>query len=565
MLNPTILLVSGTSGSGQSFLINELADAKIIGVEASRFLSRTPRPDDNSSQVFKSPTQIDRSCSWYYIKYGQFYGFSIEKVLSEIQESGPVAFIAGDLDKLISLRYSIFRASPETPVGLIRLCVPNDILAERLRERKWNAERLAERLVDNSQLEEFESRQVKLLRKFSPINYIENVSVSEAEKRGINQSGISPQAIRQFGDSVITTTSRFVESKLDELSVTRPIPKPEILPSNVTRALKELGRNLAKHQIKAFLKGGVCVAWYGTSASLNTIVRDDPLRSIHVTQGAGLRTISFDIDWMPLVKDEGLHCEVLKILSASKQSKEFADYWQEGLFHSRKLCSSHRGVDLDCVSISRIQPRNSPFTFEFFMDGLLESQSRNTEVANIWLVPPELILVEKLLAGRGKQLGKFDYLDAASVIMCNPICENVLTHLITQQHPISGREPNLEIANALLPVRKYGFRSSLISDISDQRLHSDSKLRNPITVSSRVIKQLALLDRVYFGTEKLLSQIDKPQEMLAGRMSISEAFDNDVLCRKLSGIQAWAAYTSEFVIGRSDIHNKFVECFGKNE
>ncbi|TWU55937.1 hypothetical protein [Rubripirellula reticaptiva] len=554
-MKPAIVLVSGMSGSGQSFLIQTLKDAHVVSSEGSRYLTRPLRPDDNSSQISATLKRLVGECSWFYEKYGTRYGFAIPNM---VRSRLTLAVIAGDLDKLLSLKYAISREAPGIPIGLLRLSVPIDLIAARLLTRFGYGESLDERVLDNRDLESYEMPQQELLKRFVDISYIHNISNTEAILIDAPARAISKAAIVEFGKSVVAKAVVAADMMSTDISTPRIVTSTSDMPIAVTEVLGCLGETAKQQGVSLYLKGGVAVSLYANSTRthLNTDANGilSELPSLHREVS---RPVSLDIDWMPEVEAEQDHRRCVRSLVRGDDLLEFSENWDEKLFHSRKFCSEYRGVELDCVSVSRIQPTGSPFTFEFFVDDFVSSRSRKTEVDGLQLLPPELLMFEKLLAGRNEDYGKFDFVDAAILAMGNRLSDDLLLHLVFLQKHIEGREETIEPRFFQdKELHRLGFKSPNIRAITMRRCGQDGSNRNPFDSSRDGIKQLAMLDRLHANIGCLLRRPKSDSQVSDSSASYLRQFESKSLTRRFVAIQSWAEYIAEYVVGRADVHVK---------
>lgn len=130
---------------------------------------------------------------------------------------------------------------------------------------------------------------------------------------------------------------------------------------------------------------------------------------------------------------------------------------------------SHESVSLDAVAVRRVF---DIFAYEFKYDKIVNRYHHVAKLdsgAEIGVVAPELTLVEKLVAGRGKEVDKYDILDATG-ILANQSLELVLVQRIIERQRYDAA---IDSDLALNPIR-YATADQQLRDLG---IATDPKLR----------------------------------------------------------------------------------------
>jgi hypothetical protein len=114
---------------------------------------------------------------------------------------------------------------------------------------------------------------------------------------------------------------------------------------------------------------------------------------------------------------------------------EYVYFGEKPLFKSMKLVGvTNNGVELDFIETQTIVPdANKPNeSIALMVDDYvsLNAQERENEGVKFKLVPPEYILLAKLFAGRGINIGKYDLVDCRSLLLAGVVDLEKLEKLI---------------------------------------------------------------------------------------------------------------------------------------
>jgi hypothetical protein len=581
-----VLLISGASGAGKSYVIKLLNQ---LGVEsAPRLITRPGRVSDAESDLQWDPSESASGSSrihFAYKKYDNFYGFRLKDFICSVKAGTRSAYIAGDLGKIAPMVEAMNSVMPLVPIISLRLEVPLQLVKERLatlRQEAFAGE-AAQRTNSNSALESWEASQIQALKNFYDLHTLLNITVNEHAR--LNVPGLEPMGSELINKLV---AQFIVEAKKRSALMAREILKEIPLNSVAGAAPPELIEVLrdrlvpiarAKHAIPV-LKGGLAVALYLANAD-HTTPESEKLLPLHKQHGAPsdiLRKVSNDVDWtlVDSIHNRASHLEMIEMLSG--QPVEMRDYLEKPIFNSLKassVCSAPSGgapVELDLIARSRVRPPGSDFCFEFVHDSVLGHYRRDIHVDGqpvLQMVPPEMLVLEKLVAARGSELNKFDLFDAVSLIMVQPLCATVFKRMLESQRY------NQELDRPALQDGEVVYNPDLIKDdalraILNVRRNSPSSAPNEgtdvehampgfelsLAENGHTLKQFALLDAALAGISKARSQVDSSVETVSGQKSLSEIFGREKVLESLAQFEKLLYYLARFQIGREDIFVK---------
>jgi len=126
------------------------------------------------------------------------------------------------------------------------------------------------------------------------------------------------------------------------------------------------------------------------------------------------RPFSDDIDF---IIEKSIIRELEKALGL-----KFEYFTKKPIFHSLKAVADIDGISYDFVAESIIQPQDIEKQFTIILNDLVFERKKEFDLNGfkISCIPKELLVLMKLLAGRGEELGKYDLVDAYEIISKNP-------------------------------------------------------------------------------------------------------------------------------------------------
>lgn len=139
------------------------------------------------------------------------------------------------------------------------------------------------------------------------------------------------------------------------------------------------------------------------------------------------------------------------------------------VFKSLKLMThASNGVELDFIARSRVVHPDAQL--EVGITPVVTSSSMSGEFlgALVKTLPPALVCLQKLFAGRGLDLGKYDLLDARSIICAELFSPNDFLNVLREMVPADSRKAVcLKLRNALGRMETDDRISALSEALSD--------------------------------------------------------------------------------------------------
>lgn len=125
------------------------------------------------------------------------------------------------------------------------------------------------------------------------------------------------------------------------------------------------------------------------------------------------RPFSNDMDFM--ISKNRIN-EIEKIINSS-----FEYHIKKPIFHSLKVVFSEKGKSYDLIAESVVQPSGHSESYIFFLTDELLKRKASVQLDGqmIYLISKELLTLIKLLAGRGRELGKYDLYDVWKIVTKN--------------------------------------------------------------------------------------------------------------------------------------------------
>jgi|GEM_PF-7087823 len=597
-VGPAVIL-SGGSGSGKSYVCKLLRE---LGCEqAERLISRPKRscdPEtDRSWTTFSGVGSPEVLLS--YAKNKGLYGVPTSTLKALASSHMEPVFIVGDLGKISPYNRAVDLASPLAPRINIRLDVPVDVMADRLTHQRLESfeGEGAERSQQNKLLFSWEAAQHRVVKQIFNLHVILNLTDDEHRRLGYAQSQIKPLSLSLLKELLPVFAKESIDHSrrlAQDILLPRELHDIPGLPPGIIEVLDEnLVPRFASHDVDHFaIKGGLAVAAY-LNGSLT------PSRECHEEESKPktlvrkiwpsvqlLRPVSADIDWaIPNFANEKLdHLNMVRAITGRDVS--FQDHWNKSIFNSNKLhavvrASTGQEIELDAIALSRVRPTDSPFCFEFPLDEYLAFRSRPLTIAGntaAALVPPEMLIVEKLLAGRGVELGKLDIFDAVALIATQSIDVHVIDHMINSQVFVDGMDQSSDLSVFDDPVssgtawrdtlHETGIRHPEIvlaiinrflaappladRTISQSEGLAESDVALDFQKTRDNLKRIALVDCLLRNLDVCLATIasDAPCEL----SSIVDSCGKELLTERLRTVRDYLLYLATFQIGRPDVY-----------
>jgi len=580
---PPIVIVSGHSGSGKSFVIEELSES---GIKASQRLVTRPKRDNDSTQDIAWQAHGDERPAFAYTKYGEHYGFPASDIVRTLKQGLGSAIVCGDLGKISPLIESLNSLMPHVPVIVIRLEVPLAVAQQRLmtaRSEAYSGE--AEiRNRYNHALEAWESRQTPTLKNLYDLHTVINLSAKEHQDQAYDSQQLKPltaeliqELLERFREDAVASSKFMAEQILEPKHLSS---QAGISDSLVTALDQHLLKTCELRGVTPVLKGGLAVAAYLSEASKETAAHPLTLNSERESRltytSAPLanidRPVSPDIDWTMLPSEKNVATYESILTALSNSPVQFRDFNEKAVFKSHKASGAvdiaGEKIELDAISISRVQPTNQNFVFEFKYDSLIHHQHRELTLPSgrtAHLVAPEFLIVEKLCAGRGEELGKLDLSDAASLLITQPVDANLIQRMIASQKLHSELEEHFRsevetpppLSETAVNLRKLGIGDQKLINIvvermllsrQDQTIHEGMKF----DWNFNSIKQIAFINSLLGSLHKIEEAASNPNDSSLGQ-KLTGTFKEEDIFRATSALKHYLYYYAEFQVGRSDV------------
>ncbi len=171
---------------------------------------------------------------------------------------------------------------------------------------------------------------------------------------------------------------------------------PSVIPESpnnlqIREALRETLAKAYRNYVELYLTGGTAAAVYAGET----------------------RPLSLDLDFFV---DPGAKEKIAAVFGG-----EFRYFGEKKLFKSDKLvAAASNGVDLDFIAEQNIVPDEitPEQKIRLHLSKLAKDKSleRNFMGENVKVLPPEMVVIAKLFAGRGIELNKYDLADSEAII-----------------------------------------------------------------------------------------------------------------------------------------------------
>jgi len=575
---PPIVIISGHSGSGKSFIAEELQESGFI--PSSRYITRPRRESDSANDL---PWDSNRNQPVFaYTKYDEHYGFPAREIVNTLKQGLGSTIICGDLGKVAPLVESLSSLVPLVPVIVIRLEVPLSIAQQRLTQERSEAYPGESEIRNyyNRILEGWENKQVADLKAFYDLHTVVNLSPIEHNRQTYEREQLKPltpellhKLLAGFKEDSVNSSKLIAEEILEKKYLNYD---QRGVSNSIVAALDEHLVPLCESRgLSPVLKGGLAVAAYLLNATSKDypMTMDDERKSCLTFTASPTtpidRTVSPDIDWtmIPSSRNISSYQEVLSDINGSPVN--FKRNSNKAVFNSDKASAQinidGEVIELDAIAMSRVKPDKQNFTFDFKYDSLVHHQHRELTLPSgrtVQVVPPEFLVMEKLCAGRGEELGKLDLFDSASLLVTQALDKNLLQRLINAQKFNTELDGNLDlkspppVADSATRLRDAGIQDQKLLNIVLERLllsrqetiHDGMKFQ----WTPDAIKQIAFLDSLLTSIDKIEQAALKPEGSALGK-KLMQSFTEIDLMNATSAFRRFVYYYASYQVGRSDI------------
>ncbi len=581
---PPVVLVFGQSSSGKSSAISMLESHGFKSVD--RLITRPLRESDGSFEVVWKPDQLpvttDSSNSaktppadvlFAIYNYGNYYANpagSLQRLISQRGSPG-VGILMGKLLDLPNVEEALSNILPGLPVLPVRLDVQPSVLAGRLSARKESCTgEQSQRLIKLAGKYIEDQMQLAAYVEMYGLRQLPNLLPDEAIRFGVmHASPLIPETLpKVLAPDLKRVKEHSTRIAKDILSVRTMTFGCGHVPESILHTMQDvLMPQLKALGIPAYLKGGVAVAAYLGNLS---------------------RRVSMDVDFtvpcdptlLPKLMELHMNIENVHGRVADKDwvpEGNFQERWAVSNYRSilRKGIMLHEGhkVELDEIVITRLQPENRGFCYEFICDHGDRMSARTVQLPNgdrMQLLPPEHLLLEKLIAGRGAEMKKFDFFDSAGLLATQIIDPNMVHKLVFQQ----AYNPKIDydvaqlvekLPGGLLTVKQFVAQLGIeapgrLVEINGNRLVDPGKAHSSIDdnistapLSLTALKHLMMLGRLEHSISRIEAGLDETYQIYFGQSrSIKEMHGEAVLLHLHSFRRLLEAYAT-YEVGRGDI------------
>lgn len=564
--NP-VLIIQGQSGSGKSSVLRFLSQ---IGVESAvRLLPRHTRAGDaqgdrpwtvESKRVGDrefDPNSGDKQLFAHHL-YSGWYGFPAREFVRLYRRGALPALIVGRAEEIPPLIEAVRNLLPGVPVLPLRLEVQAQILEDRLVGRP---EAFAGELLERTQAvhkhHAADRPQLTPLVRNYGLRTLINLGPSECQDLGVHPDQLRPidantlpSMMNTFIEDAKARAARVASHVVADFNLDyshRYIPPAlvDVLDNHLALQADRMG-------FPVCIKGGLAVGIYLENS----------------------RPVSLDIDFTaPQSGDLEKRLGDL-LLAVTGKECECKDAWNKKVYHVRGFGSSlispkyGEDVELDALVLTRVQPGNTGFCYEFTFDSSDFYMRRTLTLPSgrtVFLVPPEQVIIEKLAAGRGPELGKFDLYDVAGLVATVPL-DTVAFRKLLDFHFFNpaldrdaqellfadGVEPDLRQALDLLGVKAADL-IKVAGRFQNDLSHGFSSRCGSQPMTLDVLKRLVLVDRINASLNRILQELDHPWKVGDQEVTLASRFGRVEIERGVSALQSIIHAYAAFELGKDGV------------
>jgi hypothetical protein len=392
-----------------------------------------------------------------------------------------------------------------------------------------------------------------------------NISEEEVRKLGLPPSQVAPATRSNLNAWVAEAIGR---SQAEAAKVAGDMLRPrvvaygnrfipdsvlDVLENVLVPAFQKMGDGKAAPRWS--LKGGLAVALYLPES----------------------RPVSPDIDFAVRggVRAETFLGEV--IADILQQDAKFTEASPKPVYHDRKFYGEVESkafgqrVELDALTATRIQPDEGSFCYKFDIDTYIEFHRRSVQLPNgatVDLCPPEQIVFEKLIAGRGLELHKFDLFDSAGLMATLPMQPSIFRRIVELQNfdpevddavvaalGASGSISTEEALAALGISRDDAVARTTIRKLPTLEITSELPEMPSATRSFTLteLKRVCMVQRAVASLDKIIASVDTKVTAGDEVTSISERFGRDKVLEAVKTLKMQLLHYVEFEVGARDV------------
>lgn len=440
---PPIIVVSGLPGTGKTTLLQFLAhENTAVFTPTTRFMPRERRPSDTAGDkpwTFGDGAAGDltepHGIIFSNVKYQGYYGFPGADVCAALKRGEIPVMLVTSYVEMVQLTEALHNLLPAVPVVQLRMEVPQEVLPARLLGRAGaHPDEHRERIAKISDLAKADMLQTPLLHKVYGTRVVWNLKPVEIEEFGYcarQISALSPAVVTAIvNDAASRAKDRASGEAQDILKVRQLRYGNPVVPDAVIDVLD----NTVLRQADELLLAG---KFDGGESAI--VIKAGLAAAIYL--GPNGRPVSPDIDFT-LVESPGARLQMEVLMEGMCGTlPPWTDGMNKAVYHCDGLKGEARGacgspVELDAILTTRVQPHRDGFCFVCTHDehDLFHRRTVQTPAGNRFsLVPPEQLCIEKLVAGRGPDINKFDLFDASGLLATYPLNPSLVKKMVELQ------------------------------------------------------------------------------------------------------------------------------------
>jgi hypothetical protein len=574
---PPLVVMSGLPGAGKTTALQFLQqEGSATYTPVTRYMPRERRPSDTAGD---KPWAFDnqsapaedstgpKSVIFSNVKYKGYYGFPGRDIVNAIDKGEIPVMLVTSYVEMVQLSEALHNLVPGAPLVSVRLEVPQEVLPGRISRRVGaDATEHQERIERLNGLVKADLLQTPLLHKVHDTRVIWNLKPSEIAEHGYFGSQIkalTPDALAaMLVEAKVEAIARAQREAQDILTPRVLTYESPVVPASLTDVLDRVLLPAAAERLAEGALG------QGESP---LVLKAGLAAAIYL--GDKGRVVSPDIDFvLPENPGAKLQMEVL-MESLSDKPVEWVDGKNKAVYHCEGIkgeakASDGTNVELDALLTTRVQPDPKGFVFACTHDShdLFYRRMVITPAGNaVAMIPPEQLCVEKLIAGRGPDINKFDLFDASGLLATFHLNPNLVKKMIELQRYDEALDEDaarvLADAKGQLSVEvleTLGITEPAVQDIvrSLGELVDDEWAEYPSEtrcLTKSALKQFAFLSAVERSLKKVEAIMTDRVFLIAGeKVSIGERFGEDKVREGISRLRAHVRLHSDFYVGMQD-------------
>ena len=574
---PPMVVMSGLPGAGKTTALQFLQqEGSATYTPVTRYMPRDRRPSDTAGD---KPWSFDKNAApgedptapgsviFSNVKYKGYYGFPGRDIVNAIDKGEIPVMLVTSYVEMVQLSEALHNLVPAAPLVSLRLEVPQEVLPGRILRRVGaDATEHQERIERLDGLVKADRLQTPLLNKVHDTRVIWNLKPSEIAEHGYFGSQIkalTPDALAaMLVEAKVDAVAR-AQREAQDILTPRPLTYDSaVVPASITDVLDRVllpaaaarlaDGALGQGESPLVLKAGLAAAIY---------------------LGDKGRVVSPDIDFvLPENPRAKMQMEVL-MESLSDQPVEWVDGKNKAVYHCEGIkgeakANDGTNVELDALLSTRVQPDPKGFVFACTHDAhdLFYRRMVTTPAGNsVAMIPPEQLCVEKLIAGRGPDINKFDLFDASGLLATFHLNPNLVKKMIESQRFDEALDEDAArvISTAKRQISDEALTQLGITEpevqavvrslgelVDDEWAEYPSETR---VLTKSALKQFAFLSAVERSLKKVEAIMNDRVFSIAGeKVSIGERFGEDNVRAGIARLRAHVRLHSEFYAGTRD-------------